>query len=350
LIQNNFLEGAAENIMLCGGTPQGGTAYMPRDVTIQRNTIPKNSAWLPGQSGFVVKTLFELKCGIRVLVEGNTFEGMAYDNGGNAFRLTPRNDDYDFATGTFLEVSDLTIRYNLIRNAPNWINSIGSDDGTVNDDIRLQTRHSKRWHIHDNLVYGLGTNCSGNDWCGAVYSIQNGGSTLCTDPVPTCKIEDLTIAHNTIDNTNNHVLYAAQAGQIDLDFRDNLINSNGSYGIFGSEPTTYNAVTLLNTAWAGPTWLFRNNGVSNIGGLGLGSSTWPQGNGNQYPASYTNFLWTNRAARDYTLQAGSPAKNAASDGTDQGVNFSAYNAAQAGTGQPPPDIIPPAAPTGVTVR
>jgi len=335
LIQNNFLEDAGENIMLCGGTP-ANSSEMPHDATIQRNTISKNAAWLPGGSGFVVKTLFELKCGVRVLVEGNTFDGMAYDNGGNAFRLTPRNDDYGGATGTFLEVSDLTIRYNLVRNVPNWINSIGADDGTVNGDSRLQTRHSKRWHIHDNLVYGLGSNCGGGAWCGAFYSIQMGGTTLCTDYVVTCKNEDLTITHNTVDDVAHHVLYVSTGQQKNLDFRDNLINDGGgsSYGIFGNaalgspfESTQNFSATLLGNAW-GATYSFTFNRIAGLGGNGQSPSFYPQGT-NSYPSSYTSFLWTNPAARDYTLQAGSPAKNAASDGTDQGVNFSAYNAARA---------------------
>ena len=346
LIQNSFLQASGENFMACGGEPKNSTV-MPKDITIKRNTFSKNPAWISGGAGLVVKTLLELKCGNRVLIEGNTFQTMSWDNGGHAHRLTVRNENHG---ATFAEVSDLTIRYNLYHNITNWINEMGSDDG--NSGTSGPSMHSKRWYIHDNLVYGLGWICGGGADCGSVYSIQQGGvGTACTDPTPTCKNENLTIAHNTIDGTNKQVLYVDTAGQIGLDFRDNLINSNGSYGIFGiGAATIYNAVTLLNTAWAGPTWSFTHNSVSGIGGNGLPSSTWPQGNGNSYPASSTSFLWTNAASGDYNLQAGSPAKHAASDGTDQGVNFTAYNAARAGGSGGGGDVTPPATPQGVTIR
>lgn len=338
LIQNNTLSSAGEVIMFCGASP-ATSSVQPSDATIQRNTVSTDPTWW-GATVWQIKALFELKCGKRVLVEGNTFESLPANNGGNAFRLTPRNDA---GTATYNEVSDLTIRYNLVRNVPNWINEIGATDITDAG----PTTHSKRWYIHNNVVI-LGSNCISDVWCGSFYSIQAGG--YCIDPTPTCKNEDITIAHNTVDGVSQSTLYVDSAGQIGFDFRDNLINNGGSYGIWGiASGSTFNAVTLLNMAWAGPTWSFTYNRVAGVGGTGLDSSTWPQGT-NNYPSSYTSFLWTNRATRDYTLQTGSPAKGAASDGTDQGVNFSAYNAVRAGgSSGGGTDLTPPATPQNVNI-
>ena len=341
LVQNNFLEAAGENTMLCGGDDPRSAAEVPSDATFRLNHYSVNSAWYAQAGGYVVKSLFELKCGVRVLVEGNTFENMAWDGGGNAFRLTVRNVN---GPGTNADVSDLTVRYNLVRNVTNFINSFGADD---QGGPRI-TKHSKRWYIHNNLIYGLGFKCGGGATCGALLSIQPGGGS-CTDPGAggTCKIEDLTFQHNTVDDIQSWAVNVAQAGQIDLDFKDNLINANNKYGLFGQYPLVF-GTNLLNAAWAGPTGTMTNNSIAAIGN-GDNSANYPQGT-NTYPSSYTNFQWTNRAARDYTLQAGSPANNAASDGTDQGVNFSAYNAARAGGSGGSADLVPPAAPQGVFIR
>ena len=344
LIQNNFLEGAGENVLFGGGDP-ATQAVMPHDITITRNLISKNNAWLAGAGGMVNKCLFELKMGIRVLVEGNTFENSAWDNGGNAFRLTTRNQN---GHTPYAEVSDLTIRYNLVRNVTNWINSFGSDDG---DGVGKWSMHSKRWYIHDNLVYGLGFMCGGGATCGAFYSIQTPGAT-CTDPSPTCLNEDITITHNTVDNVSHHTLTTASVGQLGLNFSDNIINDSSAYGIFfsGCAPSQF-GTNALNCGWGNNAWTFANNSIAGIGGNDTGPSTYPQGNGNSYPSSFTSFLWTDRTNRDYTLQAGSPGNNSASDGTDRGVNFTAYNAARAGgNGGGSADLVPPASPQGVFIR
>lgn len=362
LVQNNYLEADGENMMLCGSKPNNA-ADMPHDITVVRNTFDKNQAHA-GASSYIMKTLFETKCGVRILIEGNTFQNMPWNDGGYAFRLTPRNDDYTNASATFMEVSDLTIRHNLASNVTNFINSIGSDDGSVNGDSRLQTRHSKRWAITNNLVYGLGWFCGGGASCGRFYSIQTGGSTLCTDYVYTCKNEELSITHNTVDNVVQYTLGISSGMEVNLDFKDNLIADGGQYGICGNAETgtstpgaTSCGSTLLSRAWTwsgswgSSTYNFLNNGIAGLGSSGCcgpNSSSYPQGT-NWYPLNASSFGWTNRSLRDYTLAAGSPARNAASDGTDMGVNFTAYNAARAGTGPPPTDIIPPTAPTGVTI-
>ncbi|MDO8742766.1 MAG: Ig-like domain-containing protein [bacterium] len=345
LIQNNFIEAAGENIMFCGGGTRSD-ATMPRDATIRLNTISKNPNWWGEPTvpaGLTVKTLLELKCGQRVLIDSNDFLDMPWNDGGNAFRLTVRADGV-----TSNDVSDITITNNLGKNVQNWINSFASDDGTVT------TKHGKRWNVANNLVYGLGWSCMPGNGCdGHFFTIQNGGGTSnCTDPTPTCQHEDITISHNTVDDVGSNIMQIQMPGAVGLNFKDNLINSNGSYGIFGGGGTgiTVFGTNLFNYGWPGPTWTFANNRIAGIGGNSLDSSAYPQGT-NSYPADVSSFLFTNRAARDYTLQSGSPAKGAASDGTDQGVNFAAYNAARSGGTPPPaptPDTSAPSVPSGLS--
>ena len=348
LIKNNFLEAAGENVMFCGGMPANinvNQQYMPKDITVQHNTMSKPAFW-GTTSGWVMKTLFETKCGLRILLEGNIFENMAGHQGDYAFRLTPRNE---YVNPSYIEVSDVTVRYNLIRNVVNWINSGGSDDGDVYPGTfptsGSYSNHSKRWAFHDNLVYGLGYQPFGGGHYGALYSIgAGGGLTKCYDVTTTCMNEDISFVHNTIDGIPEREIYASNGGLKNLDFRDNLINDGGGYGMYGIDYANVWGTKMLNQVW-GATWSWTCNTITGLGGIGRPSSEYPQGNGNSYPLSDTSILWTDptNPNRDYTLQAGSPAKNTASDGTDRGVNFSAYNAAQAGGSSdagPTPPAIP----------
>jgi len=156
------------------------------------------------------------------------------------------------------------------------------------------------------------------------------GGRGCTDFVTTCKLEDLTFRHNTIDGIDKDLICFTSAGEVNLDYRDNLINNGNANGIYGCDAGHKiggGGIAQLNTDW-GATWTWTYNRIA------MGNTTdaalMPQAPtyvGNAYPTSSSTF-WTNPAAGDYTLAVGSPAKNAASDGTDQGVDFSAYNAAR----------------------
>ena len=350
LIRNNFLQAAGMAMMIGGGAYLNQSVdqtYLPKDITVQRNTMTKNASW--GLGGWQMKTLFELKYGIRVLVEGNIFENMTYDQGQDqsyAFRLTHRNE---ITNPSYVEISDLTIRYNTVRNVPGWLNMDGSDDGDVYPGTfptsGSYSNHGKRWSIHDNLVYGL--NNGGN---GRLMAISlGGGLTKCYDYAgTTCMLEDFSFFHNTVDNVESVALCAMGIGQINLDWRDNLISTNAASGSYNCNTGNDYATVFLNKYWSGPTWTNTWNWTNNtMSALSDVIANYPQGT-NSYPASATTIQWKNRATRDYTLQAGSPAKNSASDGTDRGVNWTAFNTAQAG-GSGGADLTPPAVPQNVQV-
>ena len=328
LVQNSYLEAAGENFMICGGVDPNDAAHMPQDITFRLNDVTIPDAWHFQGGGFVQKALFELKCGVHVLVEANNFSNQAWDGGGFSFRLTPRNV---FGDGMFSEMSDITVRYNRVSNVLNWLQIMPNDD-QVGTNPALYSKHSKRIWIHDNLVYGLGFGCGGGATCGSMMRITMGGAS-CTDPNPNCKLNDFTFSHNTVDDIGSVQMCVMQDGvtprvNVNLDYRDNLINNNAGRGVFDCNVSASYGTNQLNRSWPGPTWSWTNNRIA-MNGSGENTANYPQGT-NSYPTSAFSFLWTNQAARDYTLQAGSPANNAASDGTDQGVNFSAYNTARAG--------------------
>ena len=74
LIENNYLEGAGENIIFGGADPKV-PELVPSDITVRGNLFhkPLEWRWRTYPTKWVVKNLFELKSARRVLVDNNTF-------------------------------------------------------------------------------------------------------------------------------------------------------------------------------------------------------------------------------------------------------------------------------------
>jgi hypothetical protein len=146
LIRNNFLSGAAENILI-GGASTAILNNNPSDITIVRNYFFKPLSWYvndPSYAGtrWTVKNLLELKTGVRVLIEGNVLENCFPDaqvcaafnikssnSGGNSWALT----------------SDVTIRYNRVINALGGALQLQGWNGI------FQGQLLARVYVHDNL-------------------------------------------------------------------------------------------------------------------------------------------------------------------------------------------------------
>ncbi|HEV7217897.1 MAG TPA: hypothetical protein VGN39_03400 [Terriglobales bacterium] len=150
-IVNNFLEASGECILF-GGAP--GTTT-PADIEIRGNHLFKPLIWKPGSADFVggytgdpyiVKNNFELKNAQRVLFEGNLVENCwgGFTQKGFSIVLTPANQGGHCPE---CRVTDVTIRYNLIRHvggALNIANVAGSQNSPSAD--------GERYSIHDVLV------------------------------------------------------------------------------------------------------------------------------------------------------------------------------------------------------
>src|SRR2546430_299740 len=95
-IVNNYLEGAAENLLFGGADPTVKN-LVPADIEIRRNTFAKPLSWKIGDPSYggkpwTGKNLLELKNAHRVLIDGNIFEyNWAHAQIGLADLFTPRN-------------------------------------------------------------------------------------------------------------------------------------------------------------------------------------------------------------------------------------------------------------------
>ena len=105
---NNFLEASGENI-LHGGQLDGNQT--PMDLEYRQNHFYKPPTWRTcnlASGCYIVKNLFEIKNGSRVLLEGNRMEGSwgGYSQAGFAILFTPR--------GSWSHADNITVRYNYI--------------------------------------------------------------------------------------------------------------------------------------------------------------------------------------------------------------------------------------------
>jgi hypothetical protein len=90
LIENNYLEAAAENIMFGGSDPYI-PQLVPAGITIRRNLITKPLAWM--SQSWVVKNLVEFKNARDVVVEGNMIEQLAAGQQGHSVIFSPRKPE-----------------------------------------------------------------------------------------------------------------------------------------------------------------------------------------------------------------------------------------------------------------
>lgn len=121
-VVNNYLEAASENVMF-GGADPAIKNLVPSDIEFRRNTLAKPSTW-KGKD-WNIKTLFEIKNGQRVWIDGNTFDGVwPAAQAGFAMNLKSVNQEGQCA---WCHAGDLTITNNVIKNAAGGLSLLGTD-------------------------------------------------------------------------------------------------------------------------------------------------------------------------------------------------------------------------------
>ncbi|HXE79122.1 MAG TPA: right-handed parallel beta-helix repeat-containing protein [Vicinamibacterales bacterium] len=276
-------------------TPAGATSLVYTGSGERSGTPPAAA------SRWMVKNLLELKNAQRVTIEGNVIEHVwPHAQNGYAVLLTPRNQSN---TAPWSVVRDVTLRHNIIRRANGGINILGYDYAA-----KSGSQRTRRITIAHNLAEEIGT----SDWGG------NGHFVIITQS-PT----DVRIDHNTI--LQSHMLVAIDDGQSSgFVFTNNLTRHN-TYGIFGSGAGSGNAALAAYFPGA----IVQRNVFA-----GGPSSLYPSGN--WFPSlSALMSQFVAPASGDYRLVAGSPYRNAGTDGKDLGADFGALTAALSGATPPP---------------
>jgi len=330
-IANNFLEASGEEILLGGGP----ATFTPTDITIKGNHFWKPWQWRKGSltfvggpngNPFVVKNHFELKNGIRVLLEGNLMENSwgGFTQTGFGIVLTPKNQNSKKSgmnVCPICQVSDITIRYGQISHAGGGIqmSTTLSASGKNGGGPALA---GTRWSIHDMVLDDLSTTYLGT---GVVFQISNSW--------PANPINTVTINHVTaFPDPNRHLIMMGNVitnpEMYAFVFTNNLITT-GRYPIWntgGGDASCADSdipVTSINNCFSAYTFI-NNALVAPPSHLPL--SSWPTGNMYAQTVADVGFVnFNNGNGGNYQLLSTSPYKNLGTDGMDLGANIVRIN-------------------------
>jgi len=218
LIEDNFLSGGTETLMIGGGDP-ADAAHLPSDIVIRRNTLTKNPKWqaLP----ISVKNVLELKNARRVTIEDND---ISYSWGGRGqdgylLMLTVRNQG---GTAPYSTVQDVLVGGNRFSHGAAAINVLGRDNNQPSEPMaRVQILENQFADLNPVLYTGSKK----------MNQIDGGPG-------------DVTIRGNVFDGVGmTSVVYFAGGPKCERLAIDGNAWPKTKYGVFGSGAT-------LGQAWA----------------------------------------------------------------------------------------------------
>lgn len=321
LLENCAVSGAGENVIF-GGTDSGLPNANARDVVIRGNRIFKEPSWHLSHGTYdgyprIIKNLVEFKKVQRALVEGNIFETVGENDGGQqatALVVTIRNQS---GTDTDATVEDVEVKNNIFRNIGVVLRFANTDD--------LQDSGSvTRFWFHDNLAYNVG------------YLDVTGRYLWFASNTNGAPADYLTFTHNTL---------LRAGGTLNASWQNNHEGSDDGYDNTLIQDNVFEVGRISGTADPGPTgamnkwhitWDVSNNVAFDAASASLpatGNFDGSTVDRNASPdANDINFVdW---AGGDYRVDPACvyAAGNAsdATDGTDQGADIDAVEAATAG--------------------
>ena len=291
LIQNNHLE-AGHEVVAFGGGSSTIVNQSPSDITLRGNHITRPLSW---KGVWQVKNLLETKHAVRVLIEGNVFENNWVDaQAGFAilFKSENQNNDNPWTTS-----SDITVRYNRIRNTGNAFNLAANPSG-------MPAIPAQRIVITDNVLENIGV----GSFTGSGHSLQLLGD-----------LRDVVMRHNTVTSAGAGGGFAVMLGSLPQVQRL-VVHSNilmrGGFGIKGGG-TTEGTVSLNHFA---PGYLVTNNAIVGSNAQGAyPANTW-------WTTSLSGIGFANLSGGDYHLSGSSPYVGKGYDGREIGADIDQVNA------------------------
>jgi hypothetical protein len=291
LIQNNHLEAGHEVIMFGGGSVTI-LNQSPSDITVRGNHITRPVAW---KGVWQVKNLIETKHARRVLIEGNVIENTWADaQAGFAFVMKSEDQNWDTP---WTQSTDITIRYNRIRNVGNGFNIAANPSGAP-------AVPAARFVITDNVL----ENVNVGSFTGEGRSFQLIGG-----------LADIVLMHNTVVSASGYTSSATTFASLPVVQRL-VVHSNvlhhGAYGIKGDN--VGEGTPTLTTYATG--FLTTNNAIAN-GGV---ASSYPANN--FFPATLGSIGFVDLANGNYRLSASSAYVGKGYDGRDIGADIDQVDA------------------------
>ena len=296
-IENNYLEGAGENVMFGGGDPRL-PGLVPSDIVIRGNHFAKPRTWRREDARYAgvpwtVKNLFELKNARRVTVQGNLFEyNWAHGQDGMAILFTVRNQD---GGSPWAVIEDVLFADNVVRHVAGGIYILGRDNN-------YESQPTRRIVIRNNLFLDVG----GTWGSGRLLQIVDAS-------------EEVTFAHNTAFQTGT-AIHADGQPHSGFVFRDNIVPHN-TYGVIGSGF----GIGRPSLEHYFPGAVFEGNVL-----VGGNPASYPAGN--FFPGDFSQVRLAEVNGPGARLLAESPFRGRATNQADPGVNVEALGAAFAAAG------------------
>jgi hypothetical protein len=299
--------------------PAQWNGYLNEDITITQNDFVLNfnateAVWVAtggdpttspratqSNTGNAPKGFMEIKMARNVLIDGNTFDG--WENG---FVLTTRNQGNISTSGGFpwAGLYNVTISNNWWKRMTNWDRIYGFPfGGPALEDNEYTSVRSGPVTITNNLIESGVHN---------ILSSMTGA-------------DNVTLTHNTYPgmttSPGGSMIFGTGTYSSDFIFKDNILPNN-EYGLNGQVgvgvSSTWPSLVQNHNV------IIDNRSPDTVIGDGPLNSRYP----NDFIATtHAAVGWTDEAGRNFRLASSSTYKNAASDGTDVGVNYTTLLAA-----------------------
>ncbi len=301
-IENNYLEGAGENVMF-GGADSQLPELMPSDIEIVRNHFYKPVAW---KGVWTIKNLLELKVGRRLLIEGNVFEHCWVD-GQTGFALTFKSVNQG-GRAPWSQTSDVTMRYNLVRRSAAGLNIAGKPQ--ANPAIPMS-----KVLIEHNVFSEIG------DFAGT----SNGRMLMLMNELRDIEIRHNTLLHNA--QVGQFILFADKGPARGFIVRDNIATKGGPWGaVMGTVPQGVQALASF-----AQTYTFAGNVIVGLQSNLLGM--YPTNN--HYIATLDGVGLADYANGDFSLTQSSQYYGAGTGAGNPGADWALVSARIRGVVQQP---------------
>ncbi len=274
-IVNNYLEGAAENILFGGAG--SFLNLIPSDCLVRDNHLNKQVSWR--EEGWLVKNLFEIKSGRRIKVENNLMtNNWAMGQEGTAVLFTTNKDSGEEST-----IEDVVFINNIVRSSGNAVNILGEHN-----------KGGRRLSIINNIFEDINS----KKWGGRGFFLI------------TNKWEGVTIENNTVIQSDS-IAIAYGEPVTEFVFRNNIIFQN-EYGFIG-DGVRLGKPTLEK--------FFPRAVIS--GNVIVGGNAETYGTNNFFPQSIKQIGFVNAENGDYRLHEDSPYLKKGANGKQIGASLDA---------------------------
>jgi hypothetical protein len=217
LIDDNYLEGSTE-VIAFGGADTKVVGQVPSDITITGNDLTRPLSW--AKDGWLIKNLFELKLGRRILVDRNRmWNNWINGQAGHAIIFQAVSQD---CGAPWVTISDITLTNNVVSNSFSGVTLLAA---MANRCTGFRQEPMARVLFQNNLFERIGTD--------PISGQSNGRQLqLLSD------LRDHTFLQNTFTGSStdgSNIMFDSQSAATQRTVLWNNVFDRTLYGVFSSD-------------------------------------------------------------------------------------------------------------------